>query len=229
MLLYLDIETLPAMDAATRADIAASVRPPASLKKAETIAKWEAEDKPSAVEEAIRKTAFDGTYGRVLAIGYAVDDQPPACHIGDERDVLTAFLSNLREASKLAFHGGETERAITFVGHNIVGFDLRFLWQRMVVNGIKPTGELLAAMKARPWGREVADTMTMWNPDRQSRTSLDTLCKALNVQTPKGDMDGSQVYDAFKADEIEKIHTYCVGDVEAVRACYRRMIFQCAD
>lgn len=225
MNLYIDIETLPTESEAIRASIAATITPPGNLKKAETIAKWEVDEKPQAIEDAIRKTSFDGTFGRVLAIGYAVDDDAPVCHIGEEVTVLEAFMADLKSVSRLAFHGGETERSITFIGHNVAGFDLRFLWQRMVVHGIRPTNELLAAMKARPWAKEVADTMTIWNPDRQSRVSLDKLCLALNVPTSKGDMDGSKVYDAYKAGELEKIRTYCMADVEATRACYRRMIF----
>ncbi len=225
MNLTLDIETLPTESAAVIADITAGIRPPANLKKADTIAKWEAEEKPQAIEDAIRKTAFDGTYGRVLAIGYAVNDQAPICLIGGELETLQAFVSDLKTISKLAYHGGETEKGITFIGHNIAGFDLRFLWQRMVVNNIRPTVELLGAMKARPWDKSIADTMTMWNPDRQSRVSLDKLCKALGVPTPKGGMDGSKVYETYKAGDLEKIRTYCMADVDAVRECYRRLTF----
>lgn len=225
MHIYLDIETLPTESAAVIADLTAGIRPPANLKKADTIAKWETEEKPGAIEDAIRKTAFDGTYGRVLAIGYAVEDASPVCLIGDELETLQAFVGHLKTVTKLAYHGGETEKGVTFVGHNIAGFDLRFLWQRMVVNGIRPSGELLGAMKTRPWDKSIADTMTMWNPDRQSRVSLDKLCKALGVQTSKGDMDGSKVYETYKAGDLEKIRTYCMADVEAVRACYRRMTF----
>lgn len=225
MHIYLDIETLPTESPEVIAAIANTVKPPANFRKADTIAKWEQEEKPACVDEAVRKTAFDGTFGRVLAIGYAVDDAAPVCYIGGERDVLESFLLDLRRESKLFYHGGEMDRGITFIGHNIVGFDLRFLWQRMVVNSIKPTSELLNAMKARPWGKEVADTMTMWNPDRQSRTSLDQLCRALGVPTSKEEMDGSKVYETFKSGDLEKIRAYCMGDVEAVRACYLRMTF----
>jgi len=56
--LYLDIETLPTSDAAVMAEIAASVTPPGSYKKPETIAEWERETKPGLVKEAIAKTSF---------------------------------------------------------------------------------------------------------------------------------------------------------------------------
>ena len=106
------------------------------------------------------------------------------------------------------------------VGHN-VAWDLRFLWQRFVVNGIAPPNWLRVAVKAKPW--DISDTMTMWNPDRDKRISLDRLCRILGVPTSKGDMDGSKVWDAYRAGEIDRIAAYCRADVEAVRECYRRM------
>lgn len=67
--LFLDIETLPADRHDVRNYIAATVKPPGNISKAETIAKWEAESKPGAIAEAIDKTSFDGAFGRVCCIG----------------------------------------------------------------------------------------------------------------------------------------------------------------
>ena len=69
MNLYLDIETIPAQDPAIHAMIAERVTAPASYKKPETIAKWEAEEKPAAVAKAIADTSFDGGLGEVCCIG----------------------------------------------------------------------------------------------------------------------------------------------------------------
>ena len=52
-LLYLDAETLPSHDPAIREQIAGEIKPPGSMKKAETIAAWEAEEKPAAIEKAV--------------------------------------------------------------------------------------------------------------------------------------------------------------------------------
>ena len=65
MFCYIDIETIPTQSAETRARIADTVKPPATMKKAETIAAWEAEQKPVAVEEAISKTGLKGAYGHI--------------------------------------------------------------------------------------------------------------------------------------------------------------------
>ena len=47
MKIYLDIETIPGQSPELKTEIAATIKPPGSMKKAETIARWEAEEKPA--------------------------------------------------------------------------------------------------------------------------------------------------------------------------------------
>lgn len=138
MLLTLDIETLPCEAPEVVADIAAGIKPPGSMKKAETIAKWEVDEKPAAIEEAVKKTSFDGTYGRILCIGWGVDDEEPESIIGSEETVLSGFMEALK-ARDIPAHGHNVEQAPVFIGHNLSGFDLRFLFQRCVINRIRPS------------------------------------------------------------------------------------------
>lgn len=57
---YLDIETLGAQSDEACKRVADTVKPPAQMKKAETIAAWEANQKAAVVEEAIARNAPDG-------------------------------------------------------------------------------------------------------------------------------------------------------------------------
>lgn len=221
MKLFLDIETLPTEDAAEIADIAAGITAPGNMSKAETIAKWEAESKPAVVAEAVKKTSFDATYGSICCVGYAFDDNAAATvsrPLNDERAMLDTFIG------VVTLSAGCNESRLEVIGHN-VSWDLRFLLQRCIVNRVKPPHSLMAAMQAKPWGESIRDTMLMWNPERERRISLDKLCKILGVQTSKGDMDGSKVYDAYKAGEFERIATYCKSDVEATRQVFNRLTF----
>ena len=79
-------------------------------------------------------------------------------------------------------------------------------------------------MHAKPWDKCLLDTMTLWHP--LNKIKFDRLCKILGVPSPKTDMDGSKVYEAWKAGQIERIAEYCRGDVEAVRECERRIGFR---
>ena len=210
MNLYIDIETIGTEDPAVIAEIAAGISPPGNISKAETIAAWEQDKKPAAVAEAVARTSFDGGAGRVICFGYAIDDNTPQTIVGSERAILENVWRLLPPMSNA-----------TAVGHN-VGWDVRFLWQRFVVNDIRPPSWLRAAVNAKPW--QLADTMTLWNPDRDKRISLDKLCRILGIQTPKGELDGSKIWDAYRAGEIERITEYCAADVIAMRECYRRMV-----
>ncbi len=115
--------------------------------------------------------------------------------------------------------------AITIVGHNLQSFDIRFLWQRYVVNGIRPHAIISAAVHAKSYDSRVFDTMTHfagWG----NRISLDKLCLALSIPSPKGDMDGSMVGKYVADGRIAEVAAYCKKDVIATREAYKRMTFQ---
>jgi len=213
MNLYLDIETIGTTNPAVMERVTAGVKPPGNYKKAESIEKWWAEGGDAQKAEAIQKTAFDGAYGKIVCIGFALDDEPAVANCSsNESSLIRHFYTRIKEVS-----GG---RDLNVVGHNVVGFDLKFLWQRSVVHGIRPPSCI--NFKVKPW--ESCDTMNMWSQER--RISLDNLCAALSIPSPKGELDGSKVAEAFANNEVEKIEQYCRGDVEAVRQCYKRMTFQ---
>lgn len=223
MIITFDCETVGSEDPAVISEIAAGITPPGNISKVETIAAWEAEKKPALVEEAIKKTSFDGGLGRIICIGWAVDDGDPVCTVREEPSMIMSFFDAIKEAVKLHYHGGNTKETPIFVGHNITGFDLRFLWQRAVVNKIKPPSAI--PFNVKPWEKSIADTMLMWNPERERRTSLDKLCRILGVDSPKSELDGSKVWEYYKAGRIQEISKYCKSDVIATRECYRRMEF----
>ena len=219
--IYLDLETIPVADPAIIAEIEAGVKAPGNLKKAETIEAWERDEKPAAVLEAVRKTGLDGTYGRICCIGFAVDDEPVECSFGNEEDVLRNFFRWLESAARISDY---TDRqSAIFIGHNVLSFDLRFLWQRCVVNGIRPPA--IIPFNAKPWDGKVFDTMMAWNPERDKKISLDKLCIALCVPTSKGDIDGSKVAEYWQAGRHQEVAEYCMADVEATRQCHKRMLF----
>lgn len=222
-IIHLDVETIPTDRADVREYIAATVTHPGTMSKPETIAKWEAECRPAAVEEAVSRTGLDGAFGRICVIGVAIDDGPVVTfyNADHERNLLDCFAKYLHdEVPSSEFF------TTTVVGHNVASFDLRFLAQRYIVNGIQTPMVLARAAQAKPWEQDkVYDTMVQWNPDRDKRISLDKLCLALSIPSPKGDMDGSQVGKYVAEGRIAEVAEYCKRDVEATRAVYKRMTF----
>jgi hypothetical protein len=215
MNIYLDIETLPAQSDAVKADIAEGVKPPGTLKKAETIAAWEQNDKPQAVADAVAKTSLDPAAGHICTISWAIGDaEPEAAHaftIDQEADVLRAFFAAIPT---------DTYAAPTFVGHYIGGFDLRFILCRSVILGVPIPPQI--PRDPKPWDKSIFDTMTAW-AGAKGTISMDRLCKALGMDG-KGDFDGSKVAQAWADGQHETIIEYCKDDVRKTRAIHSRFV-----
>ena len=215
MILTLDIETLPSQKPGALAEIRATIAPPGTIKKPESIAAWTEEHADKAAEELYRKTSFDGSKGEICCIGWAVDDGPVETVFRElhqsEADMLRDF-----------FRQGQGQE-YEIVGHNVLAFDIRFLYQRCVINGVKPSFNLW--QNERYTGGKIYDTMTAW-AGWGNRISLNNLCGALSVPVKSGGMDGSMVWDYVLDGRIEEVADYCREDVAATRACYERMIFK---
>ncbi len=217
MEIHLDIETLPTDRQDVIDMLDASIKAPAQYKKPDSIAQWLEENKAAELDAAVRKTALDGAFGRVLVIGYAIDDEPAdTFHKGTETNVLCGLSTYL--------NGLQCDRYTTLViGHNVAGFDLRFLLQRYIVNRLPIPHLIKHAANAKPWeGEKVFDTMVQW-AGVGNRISLDKLCMALGVPTSKGEITGANVYDHWKQGKTEEIADYCKRDIEATREVFRRM------
>lgn len=225
MILFLDIETIPGQDPEIKTMLSRdaqaakeAVRAPANYKDAEKIKEYldaKHAEIDAGIEESWRRTALDGGLGQILMIGYAIDGEDPQViwydykHPDAEAHVLQNFAKDL-----------ECLPIEKVVGHNLVEFDLRFIWQRSVVLGIRPPK---LPFHARPWDDKVFDTMTAW-AGFKNRISMDRLCQILGLEG-KGEIDGSKVWDYVQAGKIEEVAEYCKSDVERTRKIYDYMNF----
>lgn len=108
------------------------------------------------------------------------------------------------------------------VGHNIIGFDLPFIFQRCLVH----------AIQARPFVnlaeynvRGVFDTMHRWWLGAKRHVSLDDVAWALGIESSKtADVEGSKVFDLYQAGMLDQIREYNLNDVRVTRKIYERMI-----
>lgn len=223
MNLYLDIETLPVQDEALKDDVVSSVRPPSTLKKAESISAWERDERKRAEEDAINATSFDGGYGQVCVIGWAIDDGPArapcvaSLSLKAERELLCEWVNELDKEISTS-HG----RRPVVVGFNHAAFDLPFLTKRFVIHRIKPP--LWFPRDPKPWSESIADVMVMWS-GAKGRISMDRLCKVLGIPG-KGDINGADVWPYVQAGRLDEVVEYCRGDVQRTRAIYQRLMFE---
>lgn len=205
MKLFLDIETLPAPG-----------------EKIDMIkALWEDARKKNGTKDQkgindfdtfFRNTSFQGEFGRIFCVGYAVDNAQAECLVGDEKEILQKFWGLAKDAH-------------LFIGHNVMGFDLPFIYKRSIILGVRPSKELSFA---RYRNNPIYDTMCEWERwGMKSATSLHKLSLAMGLASPKEEgIDGSKVYDYFLAGKGEEIAKYCMRDVEATRRVYKRMTFE---
>jgi hypothetical protein len=207
----LDIETIPSQSPDLLAQFIADVEPPKNLKKQESIDAWLEENREKKAQEALSKTSFDPAFGHICTIGWAIDDG----------EALTAHASSAEGEADLlrAFFGsfGSFER-LTFVGHNVGAFDLRFILCRSVVLGVPVPRNF--PRDPKPWDKTIFDTMLAWAGARGS-VSMDKLCAALGLPGKDG-FDGSMVAEAWANGEHEKIADYCADDVRKTREVWRK-------
>lgn len=217
--LYLDIETIPSQSPDVHARIAETVTCPGNISKPETVKAWETDKKPGLVKEAIAKTSFDGALGHICCIGWAWNDDAvlifPVVTVEDEREALASFTRALIEQAD-----SENFYSPVIVGHCVASFDIRFLWQRAIVLGVRMPAWF--PRDPKPWGNEVFDTMTAF-AGAKNTISADRLARALGLQG-KDEVDGSMVAQMWAEGRHGEIAEYCRSDVEMVRSIHRRMM-----
>lgn len=222
MRITVDIETVPGQQPGLLERIKETIKPPATYKKPESIAEWMQNNASTEAELAWRKTALDGAVGQICVIGYAIEDEEPVAlysedYAGGDADLLKAFFESI---NKLRADGKPVRPY--FIGHNITGFDLPFIFHRAVINNIPlPDG---FPIHPKPWGNECFDVMNYWAGPR-NYISLDNLCSALGIEG-KGSIDGSLVWDYVRAGRISEIAEYCKHDVSITRAAFNRLTFK---
>lgn len=222
MILYHDIETVPSQKQNAFDECKKLLKAPGNYSKPEAIEKWIEEN----AENEYRKQSFDGLYGEIISIAWAFNDQDAQCLIRKQGDSEKELLINFFEAISLPLDERGNRSSISkWVGHFTSNFDLRFIWQRCVINGVRPTVNI--PYDAKPWDDKIFDTKVAWSGISQysGKSSLDALCKGFGLEG-KGDIDGSKVFDYWLDGRYEEIAEYNKQDVIKCRQLYKRMTFQ---
>lgn len=135
----------------------------------------------------------------------------------DEEQILTMLCKGLSGKTERHRNGRNDRYCWNLAGHNVREFDVPYLCRRMLVNGID-LPELLDCAGLKPWEvPHVVDTMELWKfGDYKAYTPLNLLAQRFGVPSPKGEMDGSGVYEAYLQGNFDSIGKYCGLDVLTV-------------
>jgi len=131
----------------------------------------------------------------------------------DEKKTLLAFLDYMK------VFDAETDE---LVGHNLIGFDLPFIFQRCLVHCIsrRPLVDL-----GEYRVRGVFDTMHHWWLGAKRNVSLDDIAWALGIESSKtATAEGSKVFELYQAGKLGEIREYNLNDVRVTRKVYERMV-----
>ena len=162
--------------------------------------------------EIIKKLSLSAVTAKIICLCYAFEPSVSGTIEvlqGDESEIIKGFWKIVPDCN-------------LFVGHNILDFDMRFLYQRSVILQIKPSRDIpFARFRNAP----IYDTMHEWSKWGREHASLDTLSKALDIPSPKEKLDGAKVYPYYRAGKLPEIVEYCKRDVESVRQVYKRLTF----
>lgn len=223
--IILDIETYRT----TNPTAIARIRQEAAEKEAPKTASkdvkiwWDTEKaREERFQEALAKTAVDPMLAEILCVVVAIDDREPVpfdqCGIY-EADLLTDFASLVEQVA--------SEETI-WVGHNVEGFDLPVLLNRIRRLKIKPPTHFPAYNAGRFYGR-IFDTMKR-TPGRTPFISMEAACEVAGVDLPavlwRGEpMHGGRVAECYEASEWDALIDYCRQDVLATRELYNALTF----
>ena len=229
MQLIFDIETIPSQHPDAKAQARASIKPPGTLKKAESIAAWWETEADTATDEAHRRQSLDGGLaGEIVGIAAVTADGRQWVHCRPQGESEAALLAAFGEQvsrwidddARAVADGFNYAQDPYLIAHN-AAFDLGFLWRRCIVNRVRlpfkvPTPSARA-------GKDYGDTMLTW-AGYGNRVSLDALTRALGIPSPKdGGIDGAGVFDAWQAGRCAEIAAYNLRDAVATAEVWHRL------
>lgn len=217
-ILFLDIETV--------SQYAAFGEVPEDWKelwrhKAESLTR----DKPLATpEDVYGRAAIYAEFGKIICISCGIISATgsekkislKSFYGNDEKNLLLQFNELLRKWA--------SDNQKYLCAHNGKDFDFPYLCRRMIIHGI-PIPSVLNLSGKKPWEIQHIDTMELWKfGEYKSFVSLNLLAHALGIQTPKDDINGSQVGEVYwEQKDLPRIVTYCQKDVVTVAQIYLRM------
>ncbi len=176
---------------------------------------------------------FSPLTGFVVAIGlYDLERERGVIYYtgeGSEKDeVVGSYTYKQRnEGEMLAEFWEGAKYYDTFVTFNGRAFDVPFLLHRSVVQGVKPTKNLMEGRYPSQQHScrhvDLQDELTFFGA-MSRRPSLHLFCRAYGIESPKTEVSGDDVAELFASKKFRDIARYNARDVVATTALYQKWL-----
>lgn len=188
---------------------------------------WDKKSKTLGFEsaaEAYPRAGIYAEFGKIICIGMGI--------ISKKNELKTAKIKTIYDDDEPTllkkfsdFINKNLDSSQYYLcGHNGKEFDFPYIARRMLINNIS-LPQILNVQGAKHWETRFLDTMQMWRfGDYKSYTSLELLCACFGIETPKDDIDGSQVWSVYwNEHDLERIAKYCAKDVLSLQRVFLAM------
>ncbi len=216
-ILFLDIETVPQC---SKYDDLPETIAEFWNKKSSTFRKETEDETPSST---YHRAGIYAEFGKIICISVGAFSDDNKFRIKsffghDEKKILIDFSALLQ---KSYFSPDKL-----LCAHNGKEFDFPYLCRRFLINQL-PLPFILNIAGKKPWEIAHLDTMELWKfGDYKSYTTLVLLASVFGIQTPKDDIDGSNVWQVYwEENNLERIVKYCQKDVLTVAQIFKK--FRC--
>ena len=163
------------------------------------------------VETAYLETAgIISTYGKICCISFGYidnngDKQIRSYYGEDEREIVNNFNELLKKIETKSFK---------LSGFRIVNFDIPYVLHKLHKWDIKPANMIYLYDK-KPWDVRIVDIADDWKQRFAWAFSFDEVAYELGINSPKENMNGSEVHKYYHEGRLEDIKNYCEMDVYA--------------
>ena len=182
-------------------------------------------NKKATKEEVIDRLPLSPGTGRIISIGMwrPKEEKGGVLLEGAKDDGGPEEWAELSEDTMI-YRGSESEilkefwryisrgvgRLVTFNGRS---FDGPFLMLRSALLGVEPTRSFSPYRYSFTRHCDLAEVVSFFGARRLE--SLDFWCRQAGIESPKAEMDGSEVGNAYREGKIEEIGKYCIRDARA--------------
>jgi 3'-5' exonuclease len=176
---------------------------------------------------------FSPLTGFVVAIGlYDLEREKGVIYYtgegGEKDEVVGPYTYKQRnEREMLAEFWEGASHYDTFVTFNGRAFDVPFLLHRSVVQGVKPTKNLMEGRYPSQQHNcrhvDLQDELTFFGA-MSRRPSLHLFCRAYGIESPKTEVSGDDVAELFASKKFRDIARYNARDVVATTALYQKWL-----